>query len=1274
MPSALSTFGNSLSLRVDGAIGAMSLNPNGRDAVLAGRRGLFIIDLDDPFTAPRWLHHITLWEVADVQWSPHHTVKPLWVILTLNQRALLWDLNRPLANAIAHVLHGHTRAITDINFHPGDPELLATCAVDTFALAWDMRAPRTPAMKWAEWRAGATQVKWNHQNQYQIATCHDHSFYIWDTRKGALPMVKIRGAHAGKINGLDFSRGLSQIITSSNDHKVKVWDLTTPQAEAYIDKFDYFSLANTNRGGPARVTPQVVVDCEFPVAKTRWLPFGSDSACGIMPLRGGNHAIHIANLLFASSVSKEGEAVPLLEVGVHQFEGHTGDIKDFLWRQRHQHYLDGTLYPGKDYQLVTWLSHDYDLKLWSNDDPLGDLYSKVNYNPSFVPVLDDSADEEVVYDYNTYLYEPPVTIDDMRSITCGDTLLSLALLEINAAKKDHARLGNVDHLDWILGVRLGGKRVDADGYPTNLGEEVSIVGRKFPKVRFEKILVSTGEIVVSFRGVRPEVVKEEKVPEPADYSLTNEDETGTVTSAGKLTLKPEDNPPASASLLGPSDSVTLVFMRLQIDFPPLYPFLSATSKKRRNLVRFRLEETHELDSDAISTIETQLDEIAQFYSNKHQKFCLEPCLRMLMGEKIELDDEALAAAVGDANDGTLEAIEEVASEHSEMLMVVSDDDDDNSEEPNNTVADDFDDNALEFAEPPLQNVHFFDLTPVPKGCGATWTPTGQLVCFFVPTEDRPKKLDIFHFAELGADDANITTAPVSENDTSDDLDFSRAEDESSSDDDSFQEEWDALIASDAPLRARVPALFKTVVGLGNEYGGLLSHKHPGKLVGGGTTNNNHLLLVRRLQKHRKNLNIVGIFDYSHLMQAKVELGYEYRILGDAPEQLARHNGEVAAKYGLTDIAQTWRLLEMALIKNVDNLGTLEPMGNQLFQHGFEVPANLWDPEGRVYTLKPMFFWGHHPFGHSWLVKELFTYYEQQGNIQMLAMMACILHENARNLHLQDDLVKVPIHTPYRALPPPPTVLALVPGELVMTKQTWQPALSLALEIMLRLNLVMSLPKLKHKRPLIPTVGTPNSAPLYGPMMTTATTTTTNKKRLAKKVRLPPTVTIEMVNMDLMDIYDDAYLCGLLSSLDPETLRRYRQQYADLLYLWGLPVNRIKVLKFNYANGLATDTDGDQHKCHIALRSRRKQNPRLAFVNLVTFIELSKLNAWNLGKRTVLKYCNLCALVVKKNFVVCTLCEHILHTQCAMEWWGENEQECASGCGCNCLTRPFSTHP
>ena len=74
-----------------------------------------------------------------------------------------------------------------------------------------MRAPRKPVAKWAEWRAGASQVKWNHENPNEIALCHDSSFYIWDTRKGALPVVKIEKAHEKKINGIDFTQGLKTL-------------------------------------------------------------------------------------------------------------------------------------------------------------------------------------------------------------------------------------------------------------------------------------------------------------------------------------------------------------------------------------------------------------------------------------------------------------------------------------------------------------------------------------------------------------------------------------------------------------------------------------------------------------------------------------------------------------------------------------------------------------------------------------------------------------------------------------------------------------------------------------------------------------------------------------------------------------------------------------------------------------------------------------------------------------------------------------------------------
>jgi WD40 repeat protein len=40
---------------------------------------------------------------------------------------------------IEHTLHAHTRAVTDINWSPGSPDVLATCALDGWVYSWDLR-------------------------------------------------------------------------------------------------------------------------------------------------------------------------------------------------------------------------------------------------------------------------------------------------------------------------------------------------------------------------------------------------------------------------------------------------------------------------------------------------------------------------------------------------------------------------------------------------------------------------------------------------------------------------------------------------------------------------------------------------------------------------------------------------------------------------------------------------------------------------------------------------------------------------------------------------------------------------------------------------------------------------------------------------------------------------------------------------------------------------------------------------------------------------------
>jgi WD40 repeat protein len=43
-------------------------------------------------------------------------------------------------------LRSHTRAVSDLNWHRFDPNLLASCSIDTFIHVWDIRDQRRPSL------------------------------------------------------------------------------------------------------------------------------------------------------------------------------------------------------------------------------------------------------------------------------------------------------------------------------------------------------------------------------------------------------------------------------------------------------------------------------------------------------------------------------------------------------------------------------------------------------------------------------------------------------------------------------------------------------------------------------------------------------------------------------------------------------------------------------------------------------------------------------------------------------------------------------------------------------------------------------------------------------------------------------------------------------------------------------------------------------------------------------------------------------------------------
>lgn len=915
------TFGQDASFRLEQPIGSMSISPCGRDVVLASREGLHIIDLDSPYSPPRYLPHHTSWEVADVQWSPFAS-RDYWVVSTSNQKALVWNLNLRWQDAIQIVLHGHMRAITDINFSAHHPDELATCAVDTFVHCWDLRVPLRPVVSFSDWFAGATQVKWSRQDAHVVASSHDKKLHIWDKRNGARPVRTIE-AHQTKIYGLDWNRvEPNKIVTCSLDKTIKFWNFDNPED-----------------------VPERVIETQFPVWRARHTPFGWGLLA--MPQRGIN------DLYLYDRRPSAGQLVSGLVKPVATFSGHRGQVKEFLWRSR------GNVVNGidhRDFQLVSWAT-DRELKLHRME---AEVLERIGFEKGVSEVKRLRFTRKGAT-YRTYRDEKPPREPPGPPMAHRDSLShSPSFVRHRASPSVGMSTAAIPQFrGWIQGgggtLRVGmhGKssiRQDMNPIvwmknvritswdPDSLADEITQVGEKFSKVRFESVDIQQRKATISIHGPWG-----------------------------------EENAP--------------VYMRIDMRFPKLYP-------GEANAV-FNVQKTSSMPESLVELLSTEMQTISETYASR-RKGCVEAILRYLLREQSmeQIVSLVLDETMADSRflDGSV--LQNGAS---------SDDDDDDDEPP---IKD----------NPALLNASANARVPLAKACGALWSESGKLVCFFPPkpkavpsfsdtlkaTELEPSDSDIV-FQGFGRLQANGSArgATLGTKATDDD-EISISSDSSGSSSGSTDTSSDVVTA--------LPSGFLPHSSWHLNPGGL-QHK---PRSAANSTHSAMFDLGRSGELTR--INFVSIHDFETLLPSRRSLAAGYQIFGSAP-LICEHNATVAEQASNEVATSVWRLAKLILQNDLplecfadmksgrDIISLARSTAGSLRRKNSAIALSASkEAEPRNFTMRGRVRWGQSPLGPGYLIPAIFDYFEAVADVQMLAMLSCVFAEPlAPKLNVLNDL-------------------------------------------------------------------------------------------------------------------------------------------------------------------------------------------------------------------------------------------------------------------------------
>jgi hypothetical protein len=1252
--------------------------------------------------------------------------------------------------------------------------MLATCAVDGYVHCWDLRRPRQAALTFCDWFAGATQVKYNRQDEHILASSHGKLLHVWDDRKSIEPLRSI-SAHASKIYGLDWNRTSSTaLVTCSLDKSIKFWDY-----EKDVDE------------------PERVIRTDFPVWRARHTPFGHGLLA--MPQNEPGH-LYLYDARRSEDEPKDGPVEPVTVLPGHG----NHKVREFLWRSR------GAIEDGidnREWQLVSW-GADNELRLQKPDNRI--LGAVGYYRGQPAPKNLNMTRKGAAYktfrtvDDSVHRDRRSATMSDPRPGSGGTPYRRSALT--SGMHAPHRRLGpswrqpsmkaksgpgkEVDRsqlqIGWMRGINLAKRKLGSDSPQRALSKDSSMFGSSYQEDNW-------GE---------PETIHEEFVRisnQLPNVKWENID-------MDSLTL--------NASLKGPwGADAEPIFIKVKVDIPTSYPKSKAP--------RFIVEKTLLMPDHIHKKIETEVNLIASRFV-KRKENCLEVAFTYLLGEVDLETSTTLFKNVRDLDDD-LDGLSQADESSSE-------EDDDNDISAGGSASQELAASTeLDPSANTLAQTQRPAIPPLPRYCGARWAHDGRLVCFF-PTKEEKGRLFASSIGgtdvsrSRGKDEPNFAgfgrltqdSPPPRQRHTTDDggsaTDDQSASDESDSSSSSSDSEPTAM--HKISLWYQPGQRFRKTWSATNE-----SLRSSGGGTGAGTGTGTGT--SRRRPGRPK--NIVSMHDFRAMLPSKKQFAEEYAIFGDGAD-VCKHNAEVAAKYGHPELVDIWRYAALLLRKDIPlELHAQRNRDESVLVIARDLVARAREDEDDPLrlSLSGRVKWGHHPLAQEF-VNDLLEYFEKMADIQMLAMLSCIFGDATAEdsvaiaeSHLTQPETPLPMKAPsfsleyfptdpslwninynYKsqqssAAPTPRTAqtptlysdvdsddLAACLGEPMSSFSCGEtppkltprdrlgetdsaPSLSTSPEnrIFRRSNTAMasatgfaaSLPRTLATMVSASPPEPPTARKKPSPAETMLSNLPTNISWAASTLRgtstgpptartsisddehrrdeftsmIPVGVTCVPQNQGLFD--DDGWMSTpLLSPQRNQLYASYRYAYAEMLLMWGQPLSRLEIMKFNVLRDDSFDTssvvnEGSHHDSyphsHHDSASDTLQNTKVPSSPTATVIPFSsrrdhlqslltsnrgldvqglcqihetRLDAIDYsvqppgsqryggavgtcsrcprtrGPQTQLR-CVYCAEPISALYAACLSCGCAYHVDCLDEWHDMGEVECPAGDECNCVT-------